>query len=118
MTLQHKFVDSIPDEVPFGWIFICIRYKTAVHQCVCGCGNEVITPLSPTDWKLIFDGQTISLSPSIGNWNFECRSHYWIVRNEIKLSGNWTDKQVKESREKDAIRKKRFFSRRNGKKKP
>jgi len=34
----------------------------------------VVTPLSPTGWSLIFDGETVSLYPSIGNWNFPCRS--------------------------------------------
>jgi hypothetical protein len=118
MTMQHKFVDTIPDEVPNGWIFICIRYKTAVHKCICGCGNEVVTPISPTDWKLTFDGQTISLSPSIGNWNFECRSHYWIIKNEIRHSGKWTDKEVKEGREKDARKKRSFFAGLKAKRKP
>jgi len=38
-----------------------IEYATAVHKCACGCGKEVVTPLSPTDWKLIFDGKALSL---------------------------------------------------------
>ena len=41
----------------------------------------MVTPLKPTDWKLTFDGKTITLYPSIRNWNFACRSHYWIRNN-------------------------------------
>jgi hypothetical protein len=110
MILQHKFVDTIPDDVPFGWLFICIKYKTAVHKCVCGCGNEVVTPISPTDWKLTFDGISVSLSPSIGNWNFDCRSHYWIVKNEVIESEKWSDEEIKSGRARDSRRKRSFFS--------
>jgi len=117
MTLQYKFVDAIPDEIPYGWIFICLKYKTAIHKCICGCGNEVVTPISPTDWKITFNGVSISLSPSIGNWNFECKSHYWIVNNEIVHSERWDAKEIKAGREKDARNKKRFFSKKNKKNK-
>lgn len=110
MTLQFKFVDTIPDEITFGWIFICIKYKTAVHQCVCGCGNEVVTPLSPTDWSVTFNGASVSLSPSIGNWNFACRSHYWIVKNEIVNSRKWDEDEIAQGREKDAAQKEKFYS--------
>lgn len=111
MKLQHEFVDIIPDEIAFGTIYISIRYKTAVHKCVCGCGNEVVTPISPTDWQLSFDGANISLSPSIGNWNFECRSHYWISKNEVIHSPKWSDKKINAGRKKDKRKKRSFFSR-------
>ncbi len=79
--LQHKFVEFIPDRIEDGLLYISVQYCTAIHKCVCGCGNEVVTPLSPTDWRLTFDGISISLYPSIGNWNFDCQSHYWIKNN-------------------------------------
>ena len=43
--------------------------------------TEVVIPFSPTDWQLAFDGERASLQPSISNWNFACRSHYWIKGN-------------------------------------
>ena len=70
-----------------GKIYVSIAYATAVHKCACGCGKEVVTPLSPTDWKLIFDGKTVSLDPSIGNWGFPCRSHYWVRNNRARMGG-------------------------------
>ncbi len=91
MKLSHEFVKNIPEKIDDGIIYISMEYATAIHKCCCGCGNEVITPLSPTDWKLIFDGESISLYPSIGNWNFDCKSHYWIKNNKIKWARQWTE---------------------------
>lgn len=81
--MQHKFVDPIPDEISPDTLFISLEYGTCVHLCGCGCKNEVVTPLSPSDWKLTYDGETISLHPSIGNWSFDCRSHYFVKNNKI-----------------------------------
>ncbi|MBK7970270.1 MAG: hypothetical protein IPK08_15745 [Bacteroidetes bacterium] len=67
-TIQHKFVEFIPDVIEGGVLYISIEYCTAIHKCACGCGNEVVTPLSPTDWEITFNGKTVSLDPSIGNW--------------------------------------------------
>lgn len=82
-TIQHKFVEFIPEKKEEGILYISIEYCTAIHKCVCGCGEEVVTPISPTDWELTFYGDSISLYPSIGNWSFNCKSHYWIRRNKI-----------------------------------
>ncbi|MGW7824118.1 DUF6527 family protein [Streptomyces puniciscabiei] len=82
--LSHTFADHFPDRLQPGVLYVSIPFATAAHLCCCGCGNEVVTPLSPTDWKLTFDGKTISLHPSIGNWNFPCHSHYWIQHNQIR----------------------------------
>jgi Family of unknown function (DUF6527) len=81
--LTFLFVESIPTELDDATIYISIPYATAMHKCCCGCNNIVVTPLSPTDWKLIFDGDTVSLDPSIGNWTYPCKSHYWIKRNRV-----------------------------------
>ena len=101
MLLQHKFVEFIPDKVEEGVIYISIEYCTAIHKCVCGCGNEVVTPLSPTDWRLTFNGKSITIYPSIGNWNFECQSHYWIKSNKIEFADRWTEREINLGREND-----------------
>ena len=110
MTLQHKFVEYIPSEVENGILYISMQFGTAIHKCVCGCGNEVVTPFSPTDWKLTFDGKAITLHPSIGNWNFECQSHYWIRKNVIEYAGSWSEKQIQVGREADAQNKTDFYT--------
>ncbi len=96
--LEHRFVDLIPNEVEDGIIYVSMQYCTAIHKCACGCGNEVVTPISPSDWKIFFDGKSITLSPSIGNWNFKCRSHYWIKNSEIHYAGNWSQSKVRKNR--------------------
>ena len=89
--IQHQFVEFIPDTLEVGLLYITLEYRTAVHSCICGCGNKVVTPFSPRDWKLIFDGKTVSLTPSIGNWNFDCKSHYWITNNQIRHAAPWAE---------------------------
>ncbi len=111
-TLQHKFVDFIPIQLEENILYVTMQYKTVVHLCPCGCGNKVITPITPTDWKLSFDGQSISLNPSIGSWNFPCRSHYWIIENQVVPSSSWTNKMIQEGREEDAKRKEDYFEQR------
>ena len=81
--LEHRFVEFIPEALEKNVLYISFTYGTVSHLCACGCGREVVTPLTPTAWKLTFDGETITLSPSIGNWNYPCRSHYWIRNNQI-----------------------------------
>lgn len=109
-TIQHKFVEFIPNQVEQDVLYISVEYKTAVHLCICGCGNKVVTPLSPTDWELRFDGKTVSLSPSIGNWNFECKSHYWIKKGKVEWSGSWSDNQIRNGREADEVAKKEYYA--------
>ena len=57
-----------------------MRYATAVHLCCCGCKREVVTPLSPAQWRLTFDGENVSLHPSIGSGALPSRSHYFLKR--------------------------------------
>ncbi len=100
-VLTHEFVEHVPGELADGVLYVSIRYATVVHKCCCGCGMEVITPLTPTDWQLTFDGESISLTPSIGNWSFECQSHYWIKRNRVRWAAHWTQEQVDAGRARD-----------------
>ena len=97
-TIQHRFVKTIPDEIENGILYISIEYCTSIHKCGCGCGNEVVTPISPDGWHLTFDGESISLSPSIGNWNLECRSHYWIIKNKVIKAIKWSEKEIHSKR--------------------
>ncbi|MFZ2303760.1 MAG: DUF6527 family protein [Minisyncoccia bacterium] len=99
--LTHKFVTNIPEDIQDGTLYISIEYATVIHKCACGCGIEVVTPLSPTDWRLTFDGETASLYPSIGNWSVPCQSHYWITNNEIAWAPRWTNKQIEQGRKQD-----------------
>ena len=107
--LAHEFVEHIPTELRDGMVYVCIPFATVVHRCCCGCGLEVVTPLSPTDWRLTFDGQTISLAPSIGNWGFPCRSHYWIRENKVKWAAQWSQREIDAGRAHDRLTKETHF---------
>ena len=111
--LEHRFVHYIPEQLEPGVIYISMDYATAAHSCCCGCGEQVITPFTPKDWKLTFDGETISLWPSIGNWNFRCRSHYIIRNSRIVGAEPWEDKQVEAGRKRDKKRKRTIFNDQN-----
>ena len=85
-NLNPFFCDVIPPKekmVP-GTLYISMKCDVAGHLCPCGCGEEVITMFHPEcGWSLSYDGRGVTLSPSIGNWNSPCSSHYWIQRNRV-----------------------------------
>jgi hypothetical protein len=96
-TLKLEFVEFIPEVLSEETLYISMKYKAARHKCACGCGSIVITPLSPNHWKLKYDGKSISLRPSIGNFGFPCRSHYWITNNNVIWEEPWSDEEVFET---------------------
>jgi acyl-CoA reductase-like NAD-dependent aldehyde dehydrogenase len=49
-------------------------------------------------WRLSFDGESISLSPSIGNWNFPCESHYWITASQVRWAPAMTRREIQRVR--------------------
>lgn len=108
-TLKIEFVEFIPELLSEGVLYISMKYKTARHKCACGCGKVVIMPITPTDWQLKYNGKGVTFSPSIGNWNFDCRSHYWIIGNEIRWSGRWEEWQIDNNRKTDRQKKKTYF---------
>ncbi len=90
MIFQTEFVVHIPEKLENGVLYISMTHTVAMHLCACGCGEEVITPLHPrTGWVLTYDGVGVSLDPSIGNWNFACRSHYFIKHSRIRWCPIW-----------------------------
>lgn len=95
-----EFVTSFPAELEPGYLYVSARFSTAAHLCACGCGREVITPLSPAQWVLAFDG-TVTIWPSIGNWALPCQSHYIIDHGKIKWARNFTRDEIQFNRESD-----------------
>ena len=109
-SFSHEFVEFVPPVLEEGTLYISIPYGTAVHLCACGCRNKVVTPISPAEWQLLYDGDTVSLTPSVGNWQFPCRSHYVIRRNRVKWAGAWTDEEIAEGRRRDAEELESYFA--------
>ena len=97
--LRGEFVDFIPGELEAGVLYISIPYVTTAHLCACGCGREVNLALDPTAYEITYDGRNVSLSPSVGNWSFECQSHYWIREGEVRWSGQWSQLRIATGRQ-------------------
>lgn len=85
-SLSPLHVKFMPEELKEGVLYISREFKTAIHLCCCGCGNQVVTPFSARGWIFSEKDGLVSLYPSIGNWQMKCRSHYWVQQNKI----NWT----------------------------
>ena len=112
-TISFQFVEFVPNDLEEGVLYISLPYATASHLCACGCGIKVVTPISPPEWQLRWDGDTVSLHPSVGNWQFPCRSHYWIRRNKIEWALPMTDREIAEGRQRDAEELDDYFNARS-----
>lgn len=85
-----EFVKEIPndEELQDGILYIAPHYAAAVHKCMCGCGAKVVTPLNigenkfnnAWNWNYI---KNVSLNPSIGNFQFCCKSHYFLTEGKV-----------------------------------
>ncbi|HCR55636.1 TPA: hypothetical protein DIV49_01565 [Candidatus Saccharibacteria bacterium] len=114
VSIDYKFVEFIPETLNERTLYISIVHCTAVHKCCCGCGREVVTPISPVGWQLIFDGKSVSLFPSIGNWSMPCRSHYFITRNKVVRAPQWTKQQIAMGRDAEAWAKESYYGNQKG----
>jgi len=108
-------VEFIPERLEQGILYVSPKYKTAIHLCCCGCGKEVVTPLSATDWSLKVTGNDVTLHPSIGNWSFECRSHYWIRNNRVVWAEDMSQAKIERGRAANLRRKAAYFEETNSK---
>lgn len=99
--LHPKFVENFPARLEPGVLYISLPYKTCGHLCCCGCGEEVVTPLSPAQWAFTYDGVTVTLSPSVGSWALPCRSHYLITHGDVIWSRFYSAEQIESARSAD-----------------
>ena len=109
-SLEPVFVKSLPETLTQGRLYVSMEFASVAHLCCCGCGEEVITPLSPTDWRLEFNGIDISLSPSVGSWSLDCRSHYIIRKSRVIPAGSWSADQIQRGRHQNKIAKDIFYN--------
>lgn len=98
--LQPTFTEYIPSNLEPGILYVSLQYAMAVHLCASGCGRKVVTPFSPADWRLTFDG-TVRIHPSIGDWQFPCQSHYFIRSNHVVWARRLISDQIKVDRRPD-----------------
>lgn len=102
------FVEYIPLELEEGFLYISMKYATVTHLCACGCKQKVITPISPNAWSLWFDGESVTLSPSIGNYEQDCYSHYFIRGNRVVWCTHHRN-EVTSSSKKNRKKKRKWF---------
>lgn len=100
-NLKPEYVEHLPDQLAEGVLYICEDFELTAHKCCCGCGEDVITKLGHAKWELIKNQNTVSLYPSIGNWNYKCQSHYWIRKNRVLDAGMMSEKEISYIQEKD-----------------
>lgn len=85
--LTVTYVKTMPEVLEDGILYISLEYGVAIHKCCCGtCGFETVMPFVGDDaWQLIKNADdTVTFRPSVGNWQFPCRSHYFIINNKIQ----------------------------------
>jgi hypothetical protein len=102
------FVEFIPEQLESGKLYISEEHGTAIHKCCCGCGEEVVTPLTPVDWRITKGRGGVSLFPSIGNWNYQCQSHYIIRDNQVIWAKKMTTIQIEKVQQRDFQDKQKY----------
>ena len=112
-AITPVFVQFIPKELKDGILYISEEYSIAAHNCASGCGEKVITPLSPAEWRVIKNGGLVSLHPSIGNWNYKCQSHYWIRNNKIVWGKKFSQEEIRSVQRRDAADREKQIERIN-----
>lgn len=112
-TIIPEFVESAPQDLQDGVIYISDRFRTALHKCCCGCGREVVTPLNPAGWSYYREGRSITLKPSIGNWSFPCKSHYLIIKNEVVWAKTMSEQQIARVKARDVRDQEAYIKRCN-----
>lgn len=112
-TIRPMLIELAPKELEDGVLYVSQTYKAAIHKCCCGCGEKVVTPLSPAHWRVRIHGDSVTLHPSIGNWGMACKSHYWIKSNRVVWAGQFSDAKIALARRRDSIDQKNHINRTN-----
>lgn len=99
--LEAVFVEEVPEVLEDGILYVSRECHVALHNCACGCGEEVSTPLAPTEFALTLRDGRPSLWPSIGNHDFACASHYIIRDGRIVWAGRMSRADIEFGRWKD-----------------
>lgn len=108
--MRPEYVEFVPKVLEYCVIYISKKYRTASHLCCCGCGTKIVTPLRETEYSLVERAGSVSLFPSIGNWNYPCQSHYWIRANRIVWAEPMSPEAIRRGRAYDDAIKKAYFA--------
>jgi len=103
--LETVFVKEMPEVLEDGILYVSQECRIALHNCACGCGEEVSTPLVRTEYSLNMHDGKASVWPSIGNHDFACKSHYVIKRGQIVWAGRMSRRDIEFGRNQDRLLK-------------
>ena len=109
---QAVWVEDMPEAMEPSKVYISPKHALTEHLCACGCEAEVSLPLACSEWKIIYDGDTVSIRPSIGNWRLPCRSHYVIRKNKTVWCASWTVEEIAAGRKEDRLERQRDMRKR------
>ena len=93
IDLKTQFLRTMPSDMEHGVIYVSLDFELAIHLCACGeCRQQTVTPLNLRPerfggWGYSTSGEgedtRVTLSPSIGNFNMPCKSHYFVTDGKI-----------------------------------
>jgi len=106
---QLRKVAFMPAELEPGILYVAEEFGAAAHLCPCGCGAIVRTPLDETEWWLDDTAEGPSLEPSIGNWQEQCQSNYWIKRGKVIWAPKWSPEQIQMGRRREEERRADYY---------
>lgn len=65
-------------------LYVSEEFNSVAHLCACGCGTKIRTPIGATFWWSFKEDESgPTLHPSIGNFQIECKTHYWIQDGKV-----------------------------------
>lgn len=109
MKFELQRVHYMPKQLKAGILYVSQEFGIAIHLCPCGCGSKIKTPLGPTEWSVKETKRGPSLQPSVGNWQENCKSHYWIIRGEIVWARKWTPERIAAGRHHEEARRSAYY---------
>jgi hypothetical protein len=83
VEIEPVYLEFIPEkkEMEQNKVYVSLEYMTASHLCLCGCNNEVVTPINQNAWSLTNVDNKLTLTPSILNKLCPNKSHYILTKN-------------------------------------
>ena len=85
VEITPVYAEFMPEVMENEKLYISKEYECAIHLCLCGCKGKTVTPLTKGEWVLIENGDKVSLTPSISNYQMDCKSHYIITNNKANF---------------------------------
>ena len=86
VLIKPEYVEFMPELMEEGVVYISKAYGVSIHLCLCGCKEKTVLPLhSVHGWVLTEKNDKISFTPSIGNYQLPCNSHYIITNNKANF---------------------------------